>query len=222
AIVTAPLSKEFVKGEDFDFPGHTEYFTKEFEAADSLMLMVLGDLRVGVVTGHIPLKEVSHKLDKDVLRSKINVFLKTLSDDFEIKKPKLAVMGLNPHAGENGVLGSEDDLLIKPVLNEFKEDGHLIYGPFPADGFFGSGQFKQFDGILAMYHDQGLIPFKTLTGGEGVNFTAGLSVIRTSPAHGTAYPLAGKNQADPTSMRNAIYTAIDMVNSKKSNTNYES
>lgn len=214
ALVTAPLSKENVKDENFNFPGHTEYLTQAFDVKDSLMLMMLDELRVGVVTGHIPLKEVSHKLTKDLIKSKINILIQSLTDDFEIKKPKIAVMGLNPHAGENGMLGSEDQGIIQPVIDELKQKGHMIFGPFPADGFFGSGQFKNFDGVLAMYHDQGLVPFKTLTAGEGVNFTAGLPKIRTSPAHGTAYNLAGKNVADPTSMRNAIFAAADLVRKK--------
>lgn len=213
-LVTAPLSKEFVKNEAFDFPGHTEYLTTTFGASDSLMLMILGDLRVGVVTGHIPLKEVSHKLTKELVQSKTELLLRSLADDFGIKKPKVALLGLNPHAGENGVLGSEDQGIITPVIESFKDKGHLVMGPFPADGFFGSGQFKNFDGILAMYHDQGLVPFKTLTGGEGVNFTAGIPKIRTSPAHGTAFNLAGKNLADPTSMRNAIFAAVDLARNK--------
>ncbi|MFZ9045834.1 MAG: 4-hydroxythreonine-4-phosphate dehydrogenase PdxA [Cyclobacteriaceae bacterium] len=213
-MVTAPLSKEFVKNDEFDFPGHTEYLTKVFEASDSLMLMILGELRVGVVTGHIPLKEVSHKLTKELVQSKTEILLQSLMNDFVIKKPKIALLGLNPHAGENGILGSEDDGIIVPVIEEFKKKGNLVMGPFPADGFFGSGQFRNFDGVLAMYHDQGLIPFKTLTGGEGVNFTAGINKIRTSPAHGTAYNLAGKNVADVTSMRNALFAAIYLARNK--------
>ena len=214
AMVTAPLSKEFVKDESFNFPGHTEYLTKTFEVKDSVMLMILDGLRVGVVTGHIPLKEVSHKLDKELLKTKLSILIKSLKEEFGISKPKVAVLGLNPHAGENGLLGSEDDAIIRPVLEDFKHKGNIVMGPFPADGFFGSGQFKTFDAVLAMYHDQGLIPFKTLTAGEGVNFTAGLPVIRTSPAHGTAFNLAGKDLADPTSMRNALFAAVDMVRIK--------
>lgn len=213
-LVTAPLSKEHVKNEEFDFPGHTEYLTEAFEAKDSLMLMMLDSLRVGVVTGHMPLKEVSHKLTKELIKSKTEILLTSLKNDFEIQKPKVALLGLNPHAGENGILGNEEQGIITPVIEELSNKGNIVIGPFPADGFFGSGQFKNFDAVLAMYHDQGLIPFKTLTGGEGVNFTAGIPKIRTSPAHGTAYNLAGKNVADATSMRNALYAAIDLASMK--------
>jgi 4-hydroxythreonine-4-phosphate dehydrogenase len=222
ALVTAPLSKELVKNEGFDFPGHTEYLTKIFEVQDALMLMIMDELKIGVVTGHIPLKEVPHKLTKDLIQSKLDILLKTLQKDFNIKKPKLAVLGINPHAGENGLLGNEDIGIIAPVVEEYKTKGNLVFGPYPADGFFGSGQFKSFDAVLAMYHDQGLIPFKILTGGEGVNFTAGIGGIRTSPAHGTAFNLAGKNLADPTSMRNAIYAALDLVIKKQEPTHQDS
>jgi 4-hydroxythreonine-4-phosphate dehydrogenase len=222
AMVTAPLSKELVKDEDFEFPGHTEYLANALEAKEALMVMMLDDFRVAVVTGHIPLKEVSHKLDKDLLSRKLDLLISSLQNDFDIKKPKIAVLGLNPHAGENGMLGSEDSGIIQPVIDDKKNHGHMVFGPYPADGFFGSGQQKNFDAVLAMYHDQGLIPFKTLTAGEGVNYTAGLSKIRTSPAHGTAFNLAGKNLSDPTSMRNAIYAAIDLARTRYQKTDHDS
>ena len=211
AMVTAPLSKELVQSEDFKFPGHTEYLTQEDGAKDSLMFLVAEELRVGVVTGHIPLKEVSNKVTDKLLTEKLQLMINSLKKDFGIKKPRVAVMGLNPHAGENGLLGEEEEKVINPVLNEFRNKGNLVFGPFPSDGFFGSNQYRSYDGILAMYHDQGLIPFKNIAFSNGVNFTAGLSFIRTSPDHGTAFSIAGKNEADETSLRSAIYCAADII-----------
>ncbi|MFT6866099.1 MAG: 4-hydroxythreonine-4-phosphate dehydrogenase [Cyclobacteriaceae bacterium] len=216
-LCTAPLSKELVQSDDFKFPGHTEYLTIEAGAKESLMLLVSDELKVGVVTGHIPIKDVSAALTKEKVKSKLQILQKSLKKDFGIKKPRIAVLGLNPHAGENGLLGTEEIEVISPIINEMKENGHLVFGPFPADGFFGSSQFKSFDGILAMYHDQGLIPFKNMAFESGVNFTAGLSFIRTSPDHGTAFSIAGKCAADATSMRNALFLARDIVNSRDSN-----
>jgi 4-hydroxythreonine-4-phosphate dehydrogenase len=217
AITTAPLSKELVQSDDFKFPGHTEYLTKEDGASDSLMFLVHDQLRVGIVTGHVPLKEVSNKITKDAISSKLNLMIKSLKKDFGIKKPRIAVMGLNPHAGENGLLGIEEANIISPVINEFRNNHHLVSGPFPSDGFFGMASYKNYDGILAMYHDQGLIPFKTLAFESGVNYTAGLSFIRTSPDHGTAFSIAGKGIADPTSFRNALYLASDIVKERNEN-----
>jgi 4-hydroxythreonine-4-phosphate dehydrogenase len=217
AITTAPLSKELVQSDDFKFPGHTEYLTKEDGASDSLMFLVHDQLRVGIVTGHVPLKEVSNKITKDAISSKLNLMIKSLKKDFGIKKPRIAVMGLNPHAGENGLLGIEETNIISPVINEFRNNHHLVSGPFPSDGFFGMASYKNYDGILAMYHDQGLIPFKTLAFESGVNYTAGLSFIRTSPDHGTAFSIAGKGIADPTSFRNALYLASDIVKERNEN-----
>lgn len=211
AIATAPLSKELVQSEDFQFPGHTEFLTQQDGAEDSLMFLVADELRVGVVTGHIPLKDVSAAATQDKIKAKLHLMLMSLKKDFGIKKPRVAVLGLNPHAGENGLLGTEEEENIIPVIKEAKDKGELVFGPFPADGFFGSSQFKSYDGILAMYHDQGLIPFKNIAFENGVNFTAGLSFVRTSPDHGTAFPIAGKGVADETSMRNAIFTAADIV-----------
>lgn len=217
AITTAPLSKELVQSDDFSFPGHTEYLTKEDGEKDSLMFLVRDNLRVGVVTGHIPLREVSNKMSRELIKLKLTKMIKSLQKDFGIKKPRVAVMGLNPHAGENGLLGDEEEKIITPVIQEMKSGNHLIMGPFPSDGFFGQGTFKQYDGILAMYHDQGLIPFKTLAFEEGVNYTAGLSFVRTSPDHGTAFGIAGKNQADPTSFRNALYSANAIIRQRSEN-----
>ncbi|MEM7108435.1 MAG: 4-hydroxythreonine-4-phosphate dehydrogenase PdxA [Bacteroidota bacterium] len=217
ALVTAPINKGNIQSEEFNFPGHTEFFADLTDQKDSLMLMVSKTLRVGVATGHIPLKQIPESITKEGLRSKLTILINTLKTDFGINKPKVAVLGLNPHAGEEGLLGSEENEIIRPLIKEFKNEGHLAFGPFPADGFFARGEFKKFDGILAMYHDQGLIPFKTLAYQSGVNYTAGLPIIRTSPDHGTAYNLAGKGIADESSMRSAIMTAYDILNSRKMN-----
>ncbi|MEQ8907505.1 4-hydroxythreonine-4-phosphate dehydrogenase PdxA [Ekhidna sp.] len=221
AITTAPLSKELVQSDDFKFPGHTEYLTQEDGEKESLMFLVHEGLRVGVVTGHIPLKEVSDKVTKEKIVTKLKKMLKSLQKDFGIKKPRVAVLGLNPHAGENGLLGDEEEKSIIPAIEEVKSGHHIVMGPFPADGFFGMGSYKQYDGVLAMYHDQGLIPFKTLAFEEGINYTAGLSFVRTSPDHGTAFSIAGKNEADETSFRNALYLANDIIRQRNEN-QYES
>lgn len=215
ALVTAPINKNNIQNEAFTFPGHTEYLAKTFEAEEHLMFLVHDSLRVGVVTGHIPLHQVSQKITRSLVREKIQLMEQSLKTDFGIAKPKIAVLGLNPHAGEEGLLGSEEQDVLLPVINELKNKGKLIFGPFPSDGFFGAFQQKQFDGVLAMYHDQGLIPFKTLAFEKGVNFTAGLPVVRTSPDHGTGYSIAGQNQASATSMREALYLACDVVRQRQ-------
>ncbi len=217
AVTTAPLSKELVQDDEFRFPGHTEYLTQEVKAKDSLMFMVHDTLKVGVATGHIPLKEVSEKLTEETLKSKLEIMIKSLKYDFAIKKPKIAVLGPNPHAGENGLLGNEEADVLTPVMDQLRREQHLVFGPFPADGFFGMSQYKNYDAVLAMYHDQGLIPFKTIAFEEGVNFTAGLPFVRTSPDHGTAFSLAGRNEADPTSFRSALYMANDIVRRRNLN-----
>jgi 4-hydroxythreonine-4-phosphate dehydrogenase len=214
ALVTAPINKHNIQSEEFKFPGHTEYLTERFEAKSSLMMLVSDELRVGVATGHLPLLEVSKALSKDLIREKITTFLQSLCEDFLIDKPKLAVLGLNPHAGEAGLLGQEELEIIQPVIDEFRNKGNLVLGPYPADGFFGKAQFKEFDGVLGMYHDQGLIPFKYIAFETGVNFTAGLPIIRTSPDHGTAYDIAGKNEADPSSFLHAFFLAIELVKNR--------
>ena len=213
-IVTAPIDKFSIQSENFNFPGHTEYFASEFERK-ALMLM-LGDdnLRIGVVTGHIPISEVSAKLTKDKLREKLILLGKSLITDFGIPTPKIAVLGLNPHAGEKGMIGREEIEIIEPVIAELKEKGMFVFGPYPADGFFGKRMYREFDGVMAMYHDQGLSPFKLLNFETGVNFTAGLPIVRTSPDHGTAYDLAGKNLADETSFRYAVYKACDIITNR--------
>ncbi len=211
ALVTAPLNKNNINSDMLQFVGHTEYLTDAFGAKNSLMLLVAEDIRIGVVTGHIPLREVAQKVTGAKIREKLNIMIHSLQSDFGIVKPRIAVLGLNPHAGEDGLLGDEEQTIIKPVIYEFKENGHLIFGPYPADGFFGMMHQKKFDGVLAMYHDQGLIPFKSMAFETGVNFTAGLSIIRTSPDHGTAYNIAGKNLAYEGSMRAAIFQAYDII-----------
>ena len=181
------------------------------------MFLVSDTLRVGVATGHIPLREVEKRINEELLESKLSKMIKSLQKDFGIKKPKIAVMGLNPHAGENGLLGDEEQKVITPAIKKMKDGHHLVMGPFPSDGFFGKGTFKQYDGILAMYHDQGLIPFKSMAFDEGVNYTAGLPFVRTSPDHGTAFGIAGKNEASETSFRNALYLANDIVRNRNEN-----
>jgi 4-hydroxythreonine-4-phosphate dehydrogenase len=215
AIVTAPINKFNIQSEEFKFAGHTEYFTQSFGVQDSVMLLVSEGLRVGVVTGHIALGAVKEAITKERIISKVTILLHTLKRDFGIAKPRIALLGLNPHAGEEGLLGTEEQDIISPVISELRHKGNLVFGPFPADGFFGTLSYKKFDAVLAMYHDQGLIPFKTIAFESGVNYTAGLPIVRTSPDHGTAYSIAGKNQASETSMREAIFLAIDIVNMRK-------
>ncbi|MEQ9426308.1 MAG: 4-hydroxythreonine-4-phosphate dehydrogenase PdxA [Cyclobacteriaceae bacterium] len=214
AIVTAPINKKNIQSEDFDFPGHTEFFTSMYEGKESLMMLVSDELRVGVVTGHIPLKSVADKITKERLTKKLKVMEKSLINDFGIVKPKIAVLGLNPHASDDGLIGSEEERVITPVINELKNKGKLIFGPFPADGFFGNVEFTKFDAVMAMYHDQGLTPFKMVAFQSGVNFTAGLPIVRTSPDHGTAYGIAGKGIADETSIREAVTMAVKILHQR--------
>ena len=215
AVVTGPINKKNIQSEEFKFPGHTEFFTEAFEAKDSLMFLVAEQIKVGVVTGHIPLGRVRGAITQEKVTQKLTLMLETLKKDFGIAKPKIAVLGLNPHAGDDGLLGNEEKEVIQPVIEKFKQKGELVFGAFPSDGFFGKAQFKNYDAVLAMYHDQGLIPFKYIAFETGVNFTAGLSIVRTSPDHGTAYDIAGKNIADPSSLLQAIFTAIDIVKNRK-------
>ncbi|MGF7216345.1 4-hydroxythreonine-4-phosphate dehydrogenase [Spirosoma lacussanchae] len=215
ALVTAPINKYNIQSEEFKFPGHTEYLAEQFGVQDNLMFMVSPTLRVGVVTGHVPLGRVRQNVTRDRIAQKLTLMMRSLKQDFGIDKPKIAVLGLNPHAGEEGLLGNEEQDIIKPLLAEWRNKGQLVFGPYPADGFFGTRSYTKFDAVLAMYHDQGLIPFKAIAFEEGVNFTAGMPVVRTSPDHGTAYDIAGKNLADETSMLQAIYTAIDVARQRK-------
>jgi 4-hydroxythreonine-4-phosphate dehydrogenase len=221
ALVTAPLNKNNINQEDFPFVGHTEHLTAAFDVSESLMFLVAEEIRVGLVTGHIPLKDVSTKITAGAISKKLDLMITSLTQDFGILKPKIAVLGLNPHAGEDGLLGSEEKEIIIPQVRAYKEKGHLVFGPYPADGFFGMMHHKKFDGVLAMYHDQGLIPFKAMAFETGVNFTAGLPVIRTSPDHGTAYNIAGKKIADEGSMRAAIFQAYDIINARTGNQDEE-
>lgn len=216
-LVTAPINKKNIQEAGFHFPGHTEYLADKFSSDNYLMLMVTQNLRIGVVTGHIPLREVPDQISVERILRKLQVLNASLKEDFGINKPKIAVLGLNPHAGEQGLLGSEENEIIIPALEKAREQDMLVYGPFPADGFFGFNDYLRYDGVLAMYHDQGMIPFKTLSYQEGVNYTAGLPFIRTSPAHGTAYELAGKDIASPDSLRQAIYLALDIFKTRKMN-----
>lgn len=215
-LLTAPINKDNIFNEDFEFPGHTEYLGDAF-GGDPLMLLVHENLRLGLITGHVPLSEVASLISADLIRSKVDILNKSLQQDFGIDRPKIAVLGLNPHCGDKGVIGKEDDELVKPVIEQIrKEENKLVFGPYAADGFFGSAAYKEFDGVLAMYHDQGLAPFKTIAFGNGVNFTAGLEAIRTSPDHGTGYEIAGKNQASPESFKQALYTGIQLFRERVS------
>lgn len=209
-LVTAPISKDAISKAGFKFPGHTEYLADMSGLEDALMVMVSSTLRVALVTSHIALKDVSGKISQDLISEKIKMFNNSLIKDFGIRKPKIAVLGLNPHAGEGGKLGEEENEIILPAIRKVSSEGVVVFGPYPADGFFGSGMKNDFDGVLAMYHDQGLAAFKALAFDEGVNFTAGLPIVRTSPDHGTAFDIAGKDKASGDSMRHAIYLAIDV------------
>jgi 4-hydroxythreonine-4-phosphate dehydrogenase len=217
ALVTAPINKQNIQSKDFDFPGHTEYLTRKFGAEESLMLMVSNNIRIGVVTGHVPLREVPERITRESILTKLRIMNQSLCHDFGIRKPKIALLGLNPHAGDKGIIGLEEQEVIIPAIRQAFDEGILAFGPYPADGFFGSSSFANFDGILTMYHDQGLIPFKTLSFKSGVNFTAGLSIVRTSPAHGTAFDIAGKNQAHPDAFREAAYLAVEIVKNRRMN-----
>ena len=214
-IVTAPINKHTIQSEGFDFPGHTEYFEECLgDGQRSLMILMKGDLRVALVTGHIPVSRIAESITQEAILDKLTTFHHSLRQDFGIGAPRIAVLSLNPHAGDNGLLGTEEQDIIQPALSEAIAKGILCFGPYPADGFMGSGNYRHFDGILAMYHDQGLAPFKALSMDEGVNFTAGLPVVRTSPAHGTAYDIAGQGIASPDSFRQAVYAAIDIYRSR--------
>lgn len=211
ALVTAPLNKNNVNSAELAFTGHTEFITSAVGLKESLMFLVSDNIRVGLVTGHMPLSEVSQAITVEKIKQKANLMLKSLKKDFGIDRPKVAILGLNPHAGEEGLLGKEEAEIISPAIKQLKDENKLVFGPYPSDGFFGMMHQQKFDGVLAMYHDQGLIPFKSMAFNEGVNFTAGLPIIRTSPDHGTAYDIAGKNMADEGSMRAALFLAYDIL-----------
>ncbi len=211
-LVTAPINKRAMTAEGFGYTGHTEYLEKEFGVDDVAMIMVCDKLRVGVVTGHIALKDVVSSISQEKIMRKIRLMNDSLKRDFCIDAPKIAVLGLNPHCGDGGLLGDEEQQIILPAVTQANEEGILAFGPYSPDGFFGLGNYSKFDAVLAMYHDQGLTPFKAIAFEEGVNYTAGLPIVRTSPDHGTAYDMAGRDIADPRSMISAIYTAIDIYN----------
>jgi len=216
ALVTSPVNKHAMKMADFPYLGHTEYIAKSCEmAGQELMLMISDELRVAVLSSHIPVRRITERITKENIKEAITVLNDTLVQDFGLEKPTIAVLGLNPHAGDDGEIGKEEIEIIKPAIIELKKSGLVVSGPYSVDGFFGSSIYKRFDATLAMYHDQGLVPFKALSFGSGVNYTAGLPIIRTSPDHGTGYDIAGKNLADESSMRKAIYAALDICRSRK-------
>lgn len=212
-LITAPINKENIQSETFHFPGHTE-FLEEKLGGKSLMILMTDELRIGLITGHIPISKVAETITPELITSKVETMHSSLIKDFGINKPKIAVLALNPHCGDKGVIGKEDDEIIRPTIASIQETGKLVFGPYAADGFFGNETYKQFDGVLATYHDQGLAPFKSLSFGKGVNFTAGLSHIRTSPDHGTGFDIAGKNLAKSSSFEEALFTAIQLFRNR--------
>ena len=213
-LLTAPINKKNIQSTDFVFPGHTEYLESRINSGKSLMLLISEKLRVGVVTGHIPISKVSENITEERIIEKLNILNKSLIQDFGIRKPKVAVLSLNPHAGDDGLIGSEEKDVITPAIEKARKNGVMAIGAYPSDGFFGSSDYSKLDAILAMYHDQGLTAFKALSFDSGVNFTAGLSKVRTSPAHGTAYAIAGTNAASPESFQKALYMAIDVYRNR--------
>lgn len=213
-LVTLPIQKQAMQKAGFQYPGHTDFLAEKLNG-ESLMFMVHDSLRVALVTDHIPLQKVSQALSESLLKQKIDLLLSSLKKDFGINKPKIALLGLNPHNGDQGVIGQEDDAIIRPVVTHYFDQGKMVFGPYAADGFFGAQQHKYFDAVLAMYHDQGLIPFKTLSFGNGVNFTAGLEAVRTSPDHGTGFDIAGKKKADKSSFLEALFVARKVFFNRK-------
>lgn len=212
-LVTAPINKHTIQSDNFKFPGHTDYLARELNG-ESLMFMITEDLKVGLLTDHVAVKDVAATITPKLIEKKISIITKTLQQDFRITQPKIAVLGINPHSGDSGVIGKEDEEVMKPTLDKLRNEGKLVFGPYSADSFFGSGNYKNFDAVVAAYHDQGLIPFKTLSFGNGVNFTAGLQKVRTSPDHGTAYEIAGKNQASHQSFKEAVFKAIEIFRNR--------
>ena len=214
ALLTAPINKANIQSEDFSFPGHTDFLAKELQG-NALMFMVSDELKVGLLTDHVAVKDVASVITPELIKEKITTINDSLKKDFRIRKPKIAVLGINPHSGDNGVIGKEDDEVLKPVIEKLYNNKVMVFGPYAAGSFFGSNSYKKFDAVIASYHDQGLIPFKTLTFGNGVNYTAGLSEVRTSPDHGTAYEIAGKGVADASSFIEAMFTAINIVKNRE-------
>ena len=213
-LLTAPIHKNNIQSEDFSFPGHTDYLDQELDGS-GLMFMVTDSLKVGLLTDHVPVKDIANKITKELIETKIKTIQESLKKDFGVRHPKIAVLGINPHTGDNGVIGEEDDTVLRPTLKALKDEQILVFGPYSADSFFGSDNYKNFDAIVASYHDQGLIPFKTLSFGQGVNYTAGLNKVRTSPDHGTAFEIAGKGQADNSSFKEALFTGIQIFKNRK-------
>ncbi len=213
-LVTAPINKDNTQSSNFNFPGQTEYLANKFGDAEPLMVLMTDELKLGLITAHIPISKVSSSITPQLIKRKVNIFHKSLVEDFGVAKPKIAVLGLNPHCGDKGVMGTEDDEIVKPTITELQNEDKLVHGPYSADSFFGTKLYAKFDGVLAMYHDQGLAPFKALSFGRGVNFTAGISKIRTSPDHGTAYEIAGKGLAEVTSFKEALFTAIQIFRTR--------
>lgn len=213
-LVTAPINKNTIQSDKFNFPGHTDYLAKELNG-NSLMFMITENLKIGLLTDHVPIKDIASVITPEVIEKKIATIQNALQQDFRISKPKIAVLGINPHSGDNGLIGQEDETILKPTLQKLKEKGMLVYGPYAADSFFGTKNHLNFDAVIAAYHDQGLIPFKTLSFGEGVNYTAGLRKVRTSPDHGTAFEIAGKNEANINSFKEAVFKAIEIFKTRK-------
>jgi len=213
-LVTAPIHKKNIQSTEFNFPGHTPFLKTMFGVNDVVMMMCAGNFRVALVTEHIPVKEVAVHITKEKIVSKLQIIHKSLQRDFGIDKPKIAVLGLNPHAGDEGLIGNEEETIIRPAIKEAKNNNMLVIGPYSADAFFARRSFEKFDAVLAMYHDQGLIPFKTLATGDGINYTAGLPAVRTSPDHGVAFDIAGKDKADTSSFITAIFDCIDIINQR--------
>ncbi len=213
-LVTAPINKETIQSDSFNFPGHTEYLQEKLNG-ESLMILMTDTLRIGLITGHIPVSKIAETITSELIEKKIAIMHRSLVEDFAINKPKIAVLSLNPHCGDKGVIGKEDDEIIRPTIQKIKETGKMVFGPYASDGFFGSETYQQFDGVLAMYHDQGLAPFKALSFGNGVNFTAGLDKIRTSPDHGTGFDIAGKGVANSTSFKEALFASLQIFKTRK-------
>ncbi len=213
-LVTAPINKATIQSDKFNFPGHTDYLAQELKG-ESLMFMITDNLKVGLLTDHVALKDIANVITPELIEKKIRIIQQTLKQDFRVEKPRIAVLGINPHSGDHGVIGKEDEEVLKPTLQKIRDKGDLVFGPYSADSFFGSKNYKNFDAVVASYHDQGLIPFKTLSFGRGVNFTAGLSKVRTSPDHGTAFEIAGKNEANINSFKEAVFKAIEIYKARE-------
>jgi 4-phospho-D-threonate 3-dehydrogenase / 4-phospho-D-erythronate 3-dehydrogenase len=213
-LVTAPINKSTIQSDKFNFPGHTDYLAKEL-GGESLMFMITDNLKVGLLTDHVALKDIASVITPELIEKKIKIIQNTLKQDFRVRKPKIAVLGINPHSGDNGVIGKEDEETLKPTIQKIRDRGDLVFGPYSADSFFGSKNYKNFDAVIASYHDQGLIPFKTLSFGMGVNFTAGLNKVRTSPDHGTAFEIAGKNEANINSFKEAVFKGIEIFKARE-------